>query len=43
MGLNYPPAPSMPPFMIEARKAEYEDDMRRAEEQGFLNASGDED
>jgi type IV secretion system protein VirD4 len=33
MGLNYPPAPSMPPFMIEARKAEYEEDMRRAEEQ----------
>ena len=43
MGLNYPPAPSMPPFMIEIRKAEYEEDMRRAEEQAFLNASGDED
>ena len=41
MGLNYPPAPSMPPFMIEARKAEYEEDMRRAEEQAFHGTMGD--
>ena len=33
MGLSYPPAPTMPQFMIEARKAEYAEDMRRAEEE----------